>query len=233
MIWLGIETANAPLSIALMKDGKVIAEIVQHIKLTHSAGAMPAIAQLCQSVSISPQEIDAIAVSEGPGAYTGVRIGVTIAKTLAWTLQKPLVGVSSLEVLAANGQFFNGIICPLVDARRQHVYTALYDGQTLQCMMKDGHYFIEEVLQTIVQRDENILFIGEDVALYKERIQQVLGERAIFAPSSFHLPRASKLIERALVKELPEIEDTHSFVPQYRRIAEAEANWLEEQKEKK
>ncbi|TNP18904.1 tRNA (adenosine(37)-N6)-threonylcarbamoyltransferase complex dimerization subunit type 1 TsaB, partial [Bacillus sp. CD3-5] len=112
MIWLGIETANAPLSVAVVKDGKVLAEVVQNIKVTHSAGAMPAIETILANVGVKPNELEAIAVSEGPGSYTGVRIGVTLAKTLAWTLQKPLVGVSSLKILAANAALFNGLICP-------------------------------------------------------------------------------------------------------------------------
>ena len=119
MIWLGIETSNAPLSVAIVKDGKVLVEVVQNVKLTHSVGAMPAIEEVFTKASLQPADIDAIAVSEGPGSYTGVRIGVTMAKTLAWSLQKPLVGVSSLKALAANARIFNGIICSLFDARRQ------------------------------------------------------------------------------------------------------------------
>lgn len=231
MIWLGIEIANAPLSIALVQDGKVIAEVVQHIKITHSAGAMPAIEELCVKASIKPAEIDAIAVSEGPGAYTGVRIGVTLAKTLAWTLQKPLVGVSSLRVLAVNGRLFNGCVCPLFDARRQHVYAAIYRGQT--ALLEDGHYAIADVLAQVKQCGEQTLFIGEDVALYKEQIEEMLGEQAVFAPFTLNLPRASELVSLAMNQALPSIEATHTFVPQYRRIAEAEANWLQTQKESK
>lgn len=78
-----------------------------------------------------------------------------------------------------------------------------------------------------------MLFIGEDVAFYKEQIEQALGKQAIFAPFTLHLPRASELVALAMEMELPDISATHSFVPKYRRIAEAEANWLKEQKESK
>ena len=99
--------------------------------INHSLRAMPAIEELFAKVGIAPTDIDAIAVSEGPGSYTGVRIGVTIAKTLAWTLGKPLIGVSSLKVLAANGLcILNGLICPLVDARRGNVYAGAYRIRT-------------------------------------------------------------------------------------------------------
>ena len=106
MIWLGIDTANTPLAVALVKDGQVLANEVTNIKLNHSGGAMLAIERLLTRVKLTAQDIDAVAVSEGPGSYTGIRIGVTIAKTLAWTLNKPLVGVSSLKMLAANAAMY-------------------------------------------------------------------------------------------------------------------------------
>ena len=229
MIWLGIETANAPLSIAVVKDGAVVAEVVQNIKLTHSVGAMPAIEEVLNKVGIKPADIDAIAVSEGPGSYTGVRIGVTIAKTLAWTLQKPLMGVSSVEALAANGQLYNSVVCALFDARRQHVYAGAYRHG--EAVIEDAHMSIETLVEQLVALQQEVLFIGADVAMYWETITTKLGDRAKLAPMSFNLPRASQVIELAQQKALPSVEETHHFVPTYKRIAEAEANWIKEQKQ--
>ena len=229
MIWLGIETANAPLSVAIVQDGKVLAEVVQNIKLTHSVGAMPAVEELFMKVGIKPADIDAITVSEGPGSYTGVRIGVTIAKTLAWTLQKPLVGVSSVQSLAANGQLFNGVVCALFDARRQHVYAGVYENA--QAVIGDTHIAIESLLEQLDALNKDILFVGVDVEMYWEIITAKLGARAKKAPIAMNLPRASQLIELAEQKPLPSIEATHHFVPTYKRIAEAEANWIKEQKQ--
>ena len=231
MIWLGIDTANAPLSVAIVKDGQTLAEITQNIKLTHSVGAMPAIEEVLTRVQLKPAQIDAIAVSEGPGSYTGVRIGVSIAKTLAWTLKKPLVGVSSLKALAANVSMFNGLICPLVDARRQNVYTALYEGTTLEEVMEDTHEHIDELLIKLKMFDRPVLFVGTDVEMYKEHIEERIGSLAIYAPLTQSLPRASEIVRLATQVELPSVEATHHFTPQYRRIAEAEANWIKEQKE--
>lgn len=231
MIWLGIDTANAPLSVAVVKDGQTLAEITQNIKLTHSVGAMPAIEDVLNRVNVKPGEIDAIAVSEGPGSYTGVRIGVSIAKTLAWTLKKPLVGVSTLKGLAANVSMFNGLICPLIDARRQNVYTALYEGVCLDVVMEDTHEHIDELLIKLRMFDRPVLFVGPDVEMYKEHIDERLGQLAIYAPVSQSLPRASEIVRLATEMPLPSIEETHHFTPQYRRITEAEANWIKEQKE--
>ncbi|MDC6270382.1 tRNA (adenosine(37)-N6)-threonylcarbamoyltransferase complex dimerization subunit type 1 TsaB [Lysinibacillus fusiformis] len=233
MIWLGIETANTPLSIAVVKDGKVVAEMVQNVKLTHSAGAMPAIEEILARIDVRPNDLDAIAVSEGPGSYTGVRIGVTLAKTLAWTLQKPLVGVSSLKTLAANAALYNGLICPIFDARRGNVYTAVYQGETLEALVEDHHAHIDDLLVRLKALEQPILFVGTDVDIFWENIVQILGEHAVRAPFSIDLPRATEVIHLATKMELPSVEATHHFVPQYKRIAEAEANWLKEQKEKK
>ncbi|QDQ01112.1 tRNA (adenosine(37)-N6)-threonylcarbamoyltransferase complex dimerization subunit type 1 TsaB [Lysinibacillus fusiformis] len=232
MIWLGIETANAPLSVAVVKDGKVVAEIIQNIKLTHSAGAMPAIENILENAGIKPNELDAIAVSEGPGSYTGVRIGVTLAKTLAWTLHKPLVGISSLKVLAANATLYDGLICPIFDARRDNVYTAVYKGAELDVVVEDYHDHIDGLLNRLKAFESPILFIGADVHAFWDKIIEVLGDYALRVPFSNELPRASEVIRLASMKDLPSVEETHHFIPQYKRIAEAEANWLKEQKEK-
>ncbi|MGE7696150.1 tRNA (adenosine(37)-N6)-threonylcarbamoyltransferase complex dimerization subunit type 1 TsaB [Lysinibacillus sp. NPDC094177] len=232
MIWLGIETANAPLSIAVIRDGKVIAEIVQNIKLTHSAGAMPAIEEVLAKAGLQPSELDAIAVSEGPGSYTGVRIGVTLAKTLAWTLKKPLVGISSLKSLAANASLYDGFICPIFDARRGNVYTAVYKGYGLEAIIDDYHDHIDGLLERLQALEAPVLFVGVDVDVFWHKIVEVLGDYAQRTSSSNDLPRASETVRLATKVELPSVDVVHHFVPQYKRIAEAEANWLKEQKEK-
>ncbi|MGX9136226.1 tRNA (adenosine(37)-N6)-threonylcarbamoyltransferase complex dimerization subunit type 1 TsaB [Rummeliibacillus sp. JY-2-4R] len=230
MIWLGIDTANSPLAIAIVKDGQVIASEVTNIRVNHSAGVMPAIEHIFKKVNISPKEIDAIAVSKGPGSYTGVRIGVTIAKTLSWTLQKPLVGVSSLKVLAANAFMFKGVICSLIDARRQNVYAAAFNAtKGLETVVEDGHYSMMSLLEKLERLGQPVIFVGHDVDHFWQLIQQELGEQALRAPYTLDLPDAAKLIQLAEQQELPSIEATHTFVPTYCRLAEAEANWLKEQ----
>ncbi|NYF26384.1 tRNA (adenosine(37)-N6)-threonylcarbamoyltransferase complex dimerization subunit type 1 TsaB [Sporosarcina sp. JAI121] len=229
MIWLGLDTANTPISVAIVKDGELLVEETSAMPINHSLRAMPAIEELLTKAGLTPSNLDAIAVSEGPGSYTGARIGVTIAKTLAWTLGKPLVGVSTLKALAANALFFNGLICPIVDARRGNVYAGVYrqeDGQPIG-VIEDGHYSLEELVVLLEQQSGPILFVGKDTAMHEQKIVEQLGERAVLAPLQLNLPRASSLIYVAAQSE-PET-DLHAFVPEYRRIAEAEANWLKEQ----
>ncbi|AGN35053.1 tRNA (adenosine(37)-N6)-threonylcarbamoyltransferase complex dimerization subunit type 1 TsaB [Bacillus paralicheniformis] len=229
MTILAIDTSNLTLGVALVKDGKVIAEHISHLKKNHSVRAMPAIDELLKECGLEPNDLTQIAVAKGPGSYTGVRIGVTIAKTLAWSLNIPIKTVSSLEVLAANGRFFQGLICPLFDARRGQVYTGLYqyrDGK-LHGLEEDQNILLEDWLKKLKAMDQQVLFIGSDTEIHQEMIEQILGEQAVIAGPALQLPRPSEL---ALIGELKEAEPVHSVVPNYIRLAEAEAVWLEKQK---
>lgn len=229
MIWLGIDTANTPLSIAIVKDGEILIEENSSMAINHSLRAMPAIEEVFKKAGMAPSDITAIAVSEGPGSYTGVRIGVTIAKTLAWTLNKPLVGASSLKALATNCLYFNGLLCPIVDARRNNVYAGVYklENGKLVSVVEDGHFSLEELTEKLKSYNSPVLFIGKDTKLHKNQLIEKLADYADFAPLQFNLPRASSLIYAA--QQFEEEVDIHHFVPEYRRIAEAEANWLKAQ----
>ncbi|PIC86717.1 tRNA (adenosine(37)-N6)-threonylcarbamoyltransferase complex dimerization subunit type 1 TsaB [Sporosarcina sp. P20a] len=229
MIWLGIDTANSPLSVAIVKDDVLLIEESSMMKINHSLRAMPAVEEACRKADITPSEIDAIAVSEGPGSYTGVRIGVTIAKTLAWTLDKPLYGVSSLKALALNGQLFNGFICSVIDARRSNVYAGVYraKGTELVNVLEDQHCALVGLLKELKEYNEAILFVGEDVKLHESIIREHLGEQAHFASFALNVPRASSAI--LLAQSVEQAETVHTFTPQYKRITEAEANLVKKE----
>ncbi|KAA9016045.1 tRNA (adenosine(37)-N6)-threonylcarbamoyltransferase complex dimerization subunit type 1 TsaB [Niallia endozanthoxylica] len=230
---LAIDTSNYALGIALMNEDGVIGEYITNMKKNHSIRVMPAIEKLLFDCEMKPADLDKVIVAKGPGSYTGVRIGVTIAKTLAWTLSIPLAGVSSLEILAAGaGRYFNGCVSPLFDARRGQIYTGLYQSQNgkLVSREKDQLVLSKNWAEQLKEGGEKILFIGSDVKLHQEIFEQVLGEKAIFAEITEHNPRPSELA--LLGYDKPE-EDIHTFVPNYIRLAEAEAKWIEAQKEMK
>ena len=109
MTILAIDTSNHTLGIALVRDDTVVGESITYLKKNHSVRAMPTVEALMKECGVAPNELSKIVVAKGPGSYTGVRIGVTIAKTLAWTLSIPITAVSSLETLAANGRYFDGM----------------------------------------------------------------------------------------------------------------------------
>lgn len=227
---LAIDTSNYTLGVAVITEEQVIGEYITNLKKNHSVRVMPAIEKLLQDCELLPKDLDKIVVAKGPGSYTGVRIGVTIAKTLAWTLNIPLVGVSSLQVLAAGvGRYFDGAVSPLFDARRGQIYTGLYQHQNNQIepLVQDQIILTTDWVKHLQTFAGNILFVGSDLPLHREIIKESLGERAVFAEITEHNPRPAELA--LLGYHLPG-EDVHHFVPNYIRLAEAEAKWLEAQK---
>ncbi|ABV61218.1 tRNA (adenosine(37)-N6)-threonylcarbamoyltransferase complex dimerization subunit type 1 TsaB [Bacillus pumilus] len=229
MTILAIDTSNHTLGIALVKDSIVIGESITYLKKNHSVRAMPTVEALMKECGVAPSELSKIVVAKGPGSYTGVRIGVTIAKTLAWTLSIPISAVSSLETLAANGQYFDGWISPLFDARRGQVYTGLYmfeDGK-IQEIKQDQNILLTDWLHELKKTGKPVLFLGQDVHLHEESIRSILGETAVIAEGAFHNPRPSML---AFLGTDRPAEDVHQLVPNYIRMAEAEVKWLEGQK---
>lgn len=229
---LAIDTANLVMGVAIIDGDKIVGELTTNLQKNHSLRLMPAIDLLMEEVGLKPSDLERIVVSSGPGSYTGVRIGVTTAKTLAWSLNIPLVGISSLEVLAQNGRYFDGYIVPIFDARRGQVYTGLYkiNGSHVSSVQVDQLVLLEDWLQVLKQLESPILFLGNDLTIHREVIAERLGKQAVLPPIVTDNPRPAELAYLGLKKEAT--ADVHSFVPEYLRLAEAEAKWLEAQQNK-
>ncbi|MDR7080167.1 tRNA threonylcarbamoyladenosine biosynthesis protein TsaB [Neobacillus niacini] len=227
MTILAIDTSNYPLGVALIEENQVLGEYITNLKKNHSVRIMPAIQTLMKDCERVPAQLTKVVVAKGPGSYTGVRIGVTIAKTMAWSLKVPLVGVSSLEIMAAGaGRYFDGYISPLIDARRGQVYTGLYEYQSgeLTVVKEDRLVLSADWSVALKEVKKPILFVGNDLPLHRTMLEGTLGSQAVFAEITEHNPRPSEL---ALLGKGKPGEDIHSFVPNYIRLAEAEAKWLE------
>jgi tRNA threonylcarbamoyladenosine biosynthesis protein TsaB len=227
MTILAIDTSNNALGVALFDEDRVLGEYITNMKKNHSVRIMPAIHTLLKDCDLVPADLTKIVVAKGPGSYTGVRIGVTIAKTLAWALNIPLVGISSLEILASGvGRYFDGCITPIFDARRGQVYTGRfqYENGSLVTVEKDKLVMIADWAETLKTISKPILFIGNDLAIHQSTIQTIMGSQAVFAAVTEYNPRPSEL---AILGKNKPGEDIHSFVPNYVRLAEAEAKWLE------
>ena len=174
---------------------------------------MPAIDFLMSSLDLTPKDLDRIVVAEGPGSYTGLRIAVATAKTLAHTLNIELVGMSSLLALVPYQQ--EGLFVPLMDARRNNVYAGFYENA--KPVMPEAHQSFEEVLEK-VKGASQVTFVGE-VGAFVEQIQEHL-PRTNFKET---LPNAANL---ALLAWDKEADSLHDFVPNYLKRVEAEENWL-------
>ncbi|EOL43335.1 tRNA (adenosine(37)-N6)-threonylcarbamoyltransferase complex dimerization subunit type 1 TsaB [Enterococcus caccae] len=224
---LAIDTSNQTLAVAVCEENKIIGQYTITVKRNHSLTLMPTITRLMKDVGLSPTDIDRIVVAQGPGSYTGLRIGVTTAKTLAYTLKKELVGISSLKTLAANCIKSKGMIIPIFDARRNNVYTGAYkyvDG-VLTTIIADQHIGMDTWLEQLKEFD-HVYFVGEDVEKFRVQIESTIPKAEICNIPQWQIPNASILAELGRLAE-PEL-DIHHFLPNYLKRVEAEENWLKE-----
>ena len=210
---LAFDTSSKALSLAILEDKQVLAETTINIKKNHSITLMPAIDFLMASLDWTPKDLDRIVVAEGPGSYTGLRIAVATAKTLAHTLNIELIGMSSLLSLVPRQQ--EGLLVPLMDARRNNVYAGFYENA--KPVMPEAHLSFAEVLEQ-VKDAEQVTFVGE-VESFVEQIQEHLPQ----ADYQETLPNAANL---ALWSWDKEADSLHDFVPNYLKRVEAEENWL-------
>ena len=215
---LAFDTSSKALSVALLEEENRLAELTLTIKKNHSITLMPTIEFLMASIDWKPTDLDRIVVAEGPGSYTGLRIAVATAKTLAQTLKIDLVGVSSL--LALVPEEIEGLAIPVMDARRNHVYAGFY--QEDQLVYPEGHLSFEAVLER-VKGAEKVTFLGE-VEAFREQIQEALPSAQMVET----LPDAVRIGRLGLTKEAVSI---HGFVPNYLKRVEAEENWLKDHQE--
>ena len=226
---LAIDTSTLVMGVSLLEDDRVLGEVTTNLRKDHSVRLMPTVARLMEELRLSLSELDLIAVASGPGSYTGVRIGVTTTKAMAWSRNLPLIGISSLAVLAMNGMRFGGKIAPLFDARRDRVYTGLFDGREdgeVRPVKEERVTPIDEWLEEL-KGEGPILFLGDDVGRFRERIAKSLGENAFFGFPPENIPRASCLGRLALARWRREGEgEGTDFTPNYLQLAEAEVKWL-------
>ena len=211
---LAFDTSSKALSLAILEDKQVLAETMINIKKNHSITLMPAIDFLMGSLDWTPKDLDRIVVAQGPGSYTGLRIAVATAKTLAHTLKIELVGVSSL--LALVPEQVEGLVIPVMDARRNNVYAGFY--QSGQAVWPEAHLPLAEVLEIAGAANQSVTFVGETAA-FTEQIEVALPQ-ATLQPT---LPNAAAVGRLGL--DLPS-QSIHDFVPNYLKRVEAEENWL-------
>lgn len=223
---LAFDTSSKALAVALVEDGDILGQVTLNIKKNHSITLMPTIDFLMAQVGLKPKDLDRIAVAKGPGSYTGLRIAVTTAKTLAYSLDIELVGVSSLQAMAKNLET-PSLVVPLMDARRKNVYAGAYlNGESV---ITDRHTSFDDLVPLLQERDEEIVFTGE-VDNFIEDISEKLPNARVINDSLLKLPSAYQI---ALIGAEMEPVEIHTFVPEYLKRVEAEEKWLETHHEDK
>jgi tRNA threonylcarbamoyladenosine biosynthesis protein TsaB len=229
---LAIDTSTSAATAAVLSDKKLESEIFLNHKLQHSIMLFPMIENVLSMLEISINDIDAVAVSGGPGSFTGLRIGVAAAKGIVQGGDKKFIAISSLDAMAFQQVGFDGAICPIMDALRDNVYTGLFtwqEGELLKIWDYDALH-IDEVIDKLLEKGERVMFCGDAVELHREKIAEKLKDRACFSPVSSSMPRASSIAELALIKLESGYEDNiYQFSPIYLRKPQAEREYEKRQ----
>lgn len=201
---LAIESSSLTAGAAIIKDDVVLAEYSVSFKKTHSQTLLPMIDEVVKMTETNLKELDAIAISAGPGSFTGLRIGSATAKGLCLALDKPLVEVSTLEAMAFGCGPFKGLICPVIDARRRQVYTALYrfnEKMEMVCVMEPALLLVEELAQKLKEYEGAVLFTGDGIYAHGEWLKENVANGHI-APAVCSTPRAAAVAELGKIKFL-------------------------------
>lgn len=225
MIILSIETSTSFGGICILSDETLLASVQIDSKITHSQRLMPAIQDTLEKINLTVKDITAIAISQGPGSFTGIRIGMSVAKALAYSTHKPIIAVPTLDALAAillcNK---NMLICPILDARRDEIYSALYKytKESLFPVRKSEYLVlpIEELLKRIKTK---CMFVGNGAIKYKNEIMNIIGENAFFPGPSANVPSAIIIAELAMLRAKDKnFDNIFALEPIYVRKSDAE-----------
>lgn len=196
---LAIDTSGASASAAVADGAELIGEYTLNHGKTHSRLLMPMTDRLLTDAGLDISDMDLIAVSTGPGSFTGIRIGVAAAKGLAYALKKPLIGVNTLETLAYGIYAPSCVIVPMIDARNENVYAAAYEcADGLTEIIKPCAVSVDELCGMLCGIDERrLLLVGDGAAAYGDKVREALGAAVECEPRYMNLPRAAALAARA------------------------------------
>ena len=227
MLTLAIDTATKVCTIALTRDGEVLAEYDVNVGLTHSEGLLPQIEQLMNRTGLQKKSIDLLAVSMGPGSFTGLRIGLATAEAMAYSWQCMLHGVNTLKALAYNIPVEGIILSPVLDAQKGNFYQAIYEWVDGSLVELEAVKVVskEELLNKFLAYEKKVLLLGETKGL--EKLD--LGVNVKLAPKALRMPKASSVALLAESEHNPGDKNIFGLEPYYIRRSEAEELWEQRQ----
>ncbi|MCX5717156.1 MAG: tRNA (adenosine(37)-N6)-threonylcarbamoyltransferase complex dimerization subunit type 1 TsaB [Nitrospirae bacterium] len=230
MIILAIDTSTMLGGIAIMDESLLIAESRLNVRSTHSERLMTEIEHCLKQSGIKISDIDVFAVAAGPGSFTGLRIGLSTVKGFSYATGKPIVSVPTLEALAWNFPCSKYPVCTMLDARKKEVYAALFKWEEenftrlINEISAKPEEFACDALR--VTHDDKFIFAGEGAALYRDKITEAMGEKAIFASPEKTVPSPANVAVLGLKKaKAGEFSESISLIPMYIRKSEAEVKW--------
>ena len=221
---LAIESSSLVASVAIVEDGVTMAEYTANFKKTHSQTLLPMIDAMVDLLGVDLATIDAIAVSGGPGSFTGLRIGSATAKGLGLALNKPLIHVPTLDGTAYNLYGAKGLICPIMDARRNQVYTGIYRFEKdFEVVMEQDAMDMGELIDKLNEMGERVIFLGDGVPVHEKLIAERMTVPFDFAPANVNRQRAASVAALGAVYFAEgKIETAAEHGPDYLRKSQAE-----------
>ncbi len=221
---LAIDSSGLVATVAILEDEQTIAEYTVNYKKTHSQTLLPMLDEIVKMTEFDLSTIDAIAVAGGPGSFTGLRIGSATAKGLGLALNKPLIHVPTVDGMAYNMFGHKGIICPMMDARRNQVYTGLYRYENdFEIIEEQMAISVDELLEKLNCYGEKVTFLGDGVPVYQEQLAEKLQVEYRFAPAHLSRQRAASVGALAMTYYAEgRTETARQHQPDYLRVSQAE-----------
>ncbi len=229
---LAIDSSGIVSSAAVAEDDNLLGEYTINQKKTHSQTLLPMIDEVARMLELDLQTIDAIAVAAGPGSFTGLRIGCATAKGMGLALDKPLISIPTVDGLAYNLAGSGVAVCPLMDARRNQVYTGLYTfrGYQMQTVIAQCAVGIEEIIRKINDTRQPVTFLGDGVRVFTPYIKEHCQVPYTFAPAHLNKQRAGSVAVLAMeYYRAGNVQTAAEHRPEYLRMSQAERERLEAQ----
>lgn len=220
---LSIDSSSKVATAAIVNEDGLIAEYTLNNKAEHSVLIMEMIDTMLKSSNLTIDDIDGFAVSKGPGSFTGLRIGMATIKGLSFGSDKPYVSISTLDALAYSLLNFDGIICPIMDALRDSVYTGLYKNNNgvLETILDPSALDLEELITLLKEKNEKVIFTGDGLIKHKSYLKENL-ENSYFPPNHLSVIRASSLGELGLIELINGNYDDPNSSPFYLKKPQAQ-----------
>ena len=230
---LGIESSSLVASAAVVENEVTLAEYTVNYKKTHSQTLLPMIDEMMRLLDMEPSAVDAIAVSGGPGSFTGLRIGSATAKGLGMALKKPLIHVPTLDAMAYGLFGASGLICPMMDARRQQVYTGIYRfEERFEIVMEQSALAVADLAERLNALGERVIFLGDGVPVYEKQLAETLTVPYCLAPAHVNRQRAASVAALGAVYFAEgKTETAAEHKPDYLRKSQAEREREEKERE--
>ena len=228
MIILSIDSSTPVAGISVSDGNKLLGEVMINTQNTHSEKLMPMVQQILNDLQMSIQQIDAVAVTCGPGSFTGLRIGMATAKGIVQGGNKKLIAIPTLDCLAQNLKHYPGVICPIMNAQKKQVYTAIYRTAEGKLERLSDYQAIEadKLAEQLLTLNETVWFTGDGVEAFADVFKEKLGDRCRLADGNTVLPRAGALAMLAAERaEKEEFDDLYQAELIYIRKSEAEVQW--------